>query len=86
MEVAVRQRGPPAETSILKDLPPSQNETLAVPDWLNTLIPANNSGENVEPTFQHQVQPQWFSEETVACQGETVATALLLFSYIMAIQ
>ena len=39
------------------------------------MIPANNSGENVEATFQHQFQPQCVSEETVASQAETVATA-----------
>ena len=38
-QVATWQRGPPADTSILKDIRPSQHETLHVPDALNMLIP-----------------------------------------------
>ena len=62
-QVAAWQRGPPAKSTVLKDLrPSSKHDTLQIPDILNTLIPSDVFVGSHEPTFNGPVDNKWFCD------------------------
>ena len=68
-QVATWQYGPQADTSILANLKLSKEETLDVPEILNTLIEPQQPATVTEPLFNQSVQATWFMKPPVPNQS-----------------
>ena len=62
-QYAARQRGPSHDVVTLKSLTPAKHATLAVPEVMNTIFPATDTGVTTEPQFDNGIRVEWFKKK-----------------------